>query len=501
MKLFMATLSTETNTFSPMPTAMSGFEEFYLRHGTATQAPPNLMTEALHVWRRRAEEHEWEVIESLAAIAEPAGLTVTATYDTLRAEILSDLERAKGADVILLQLHGAMVAETVEDCEGDILKAVRARCPDAIIGVSLDLHCHLTDAILAAADLVITFKEYPHDDATARAEELFDLALRMTRREIRPVSRMFDCRMLGLYLTKEGEMQSVVREMQALEAQPGILSVSLAHGFPWADVTDVGTRVLVIADRDESLAAETAEQFGRSFFARRHALSTAYPDLDMALDRAAEIPASPVVLADMGDNSGAGAPGDATFALREVMRRGLTSIAAGLFWDPIVVRICADAGVGADLSLRLGGKVGPDSGDPLDIQARVMRISSGLGQHLGEGIEPLGTMVWLKMDGEIDLLVNDLRTQVYHPEAFEQMGIALSSKRLVVVKSTFHFYAPFKAIASQVIQVATPGGASPDFRNFEYRRGGAECWPFVDNPLKVNTQKTSQAKERDRTFV
>lgn len=501
MKLFMATLSTETNTFSPMPTAMSGFEEFYLRHGTATQDPPNLMTEALHVWRRRAEEHYWDVTESLTAIAEPAGPTVTATYDALRGEILSDLERAQGADVILLQLHGAMVAETVEDCEADILGAVRARCPDAIIGVSLDLHCHLTDAMLTAADLVITFKEYPHDDATARAEELFDLALRMTRSEIRPVSRMFDCRMLGLYLTKEGEMQSVVDEMQALEAQPGILSVSLAHGFPWADVADVGTRVLVIADGDESLAAETAEQFGRSFFARRDALCAAYPDLDTALDRALAASAGPVVLADMGDNSGAGAPGDATFALREVMRRGISKVAAGLFWDPGVVRICADAGEGAQLSLRLGGKVGPDSGDPLDIQARVMRIASGLGQHLGEGIEPLGTMVWLRMAEGIDLLVNDLRTQVYHPEAFQQMGIELSSKRLVIVKSTFHFYAPFKAIASQVIQVSTPGGASPDFRNFEYRRGGAKCWPFVEDPLGVVMQKAPKNTEKDQLSV
>lgn len=451
MKLFMATLSTETNTFSPMPTAMSGFEEFYLRHGTATQDPPNLMTEALHVWRRRADALGWQITESLAAIAEPAGPTVAATYDALCGEILSDLRRTGGADVILLQLHGAMVAEHVEDCEGDILEAIRTQCPDAIIGVSLDLHCHLTEAMLAAADLTVTFKEYPHDDATARAEELFDLALRMTRREINPVSRVFDCRMLGLYLTKAGEMQSVVREMQALEAEPGILSVSLAHGFPWADVADVGTRVLVTADGDATLAAQTAERFGRAFFARRRALCTDYPDLGAALEMAASVPAGPVVLADMGDNSGAGAPGDATFALREVLERKITNVAAGLFWDPVVVRICSDAGEGAELSLRLGGKVGPDSGDPLDIKARVMRVASGLGQHLGEGLEPMGTLVWLRLSGETDLLVNDLRTQVYHPEAFEQMGVALAAKRLVLVKSTFHFYAPFRAIASEVI--------------------------------------------------
>ncbi|MEQ9258114.1 MAG: M81 family metallopeptidase [Roseovarius sp.] len=489
MKFFMAMLSTETNTFSSMPTAMSGFEEFYLRHGTATQDPPNLMTEALHVWRRCAEQLGWQVFESLSAIAEPAGPTVAATYEALRDEILSDLERAGGADVILLQLHGAMVAEHVEDCEGDILAAVRARCPNAIIGVSLDLHCHLTEAMLNAADLIVTFKKYPHDDATPRAQELFDLALRMARQEIRPVCRMFDCRMLGLYLTKDGEMKSVVREMLALEAQPGILSVSLAHGFPWADVADVGTRVLVIADGDGRLASETAERFGRSFFARRHALCARYPDLGTALDRAMRIPEGPVVLADMGDNSGAGAPGDSTVVLREILRRGMTNVAAGLFWDPVAVRICSDAGEGAELSLRLGGKIGPDSGDPIDVRATVMRMASGIGQHLGEGLEPLGTVVWLRLPGQIDLLVNDLRTQVYHPEAFEQLGIALAVKHLVVVKSTFHFYAPFKAIATEVIQVATPGGSSPDFEKLTYRNGGTSCWPFVEDPLQRDLEK------------
>ncbi|MEB8386891.1 M81 family metallopeptidase [Rhodobacteraceae bacterium KMM 6894] len=484
MRLFMATISTETNTFCSMPTAMSGFEEFYLRHGTATQEPPNLMTEALHVWRARAEAEGWEVTESLAAIAEPAGLTTGPTYEALRGEILSDLDGAGGADVVLLQLHGAMVAEGVEDCEGDILAAVRARCPRAVIGVALDLHCHLTARMCAAADLVITFKEYPHDDATPRAEELFDMARLTLAGEINPVMSVFDCRMLGIYMTKESEMARIVQEMHALEAEPGILSVSLAHGFAWADVADLGARVLVIADGDAGLAQETAERFGRSFYERRHALKADYPTMAEALDVAlGEDADRPIVLADMGDNSGAGAPGDATFVLREILKRGLSDVALGLIWDPVVVRICRDAGEGATLSLRVGGKTSAFSGDPVDIEARVMRIASGLGQHLGPGLEPLGCMVWLRIGEDTDLVVNDLRTQVYHPEAFEQMGIRLAEKRLVVVKSTFHFYAPFRAIASRVIQVATPGGASPDFRNFDYRRGGAELWPFMDDPM------------------
>ncbi|MBU3000889.1 M81 family metallopeptidase [Roseovarius nubinhibens] len=479
MRLFMAMLSTETNTFSPMPTGLSGFEDFYLRHGTATQDPPNLMTEALHLWRAKAEALGWEVVESLAAIAEPAGLTVAGTYDRLKAEILGDLTAAGGADFILLQLHGAMVAEHVEDCEGDLLQAIRGLCPDAIIGVALDLHCHLTERMRAASDLMICFKEYPHDDATPRAEELFDMALRLSRRDIQPVMHIHDCKMLGLFLTKQGEMQNVVQEMHALERQPGILSVSLSHGFPWADVADVGARVLVITDADPELARRVAEQFGRSFVARRDAVTTDYPSIETVLGQLTPQGAAPVVLADMGDNSGAGAPGDATFLLRAMLEHGFDNFASGLFWDPIAVRLCQDAGEGAQLQLRIGGKLGRESGQPLDIEAKVMAIRSGLGQHLGPGLEPLGTMVWLKLAGDIDLVINDLRTQVYHPEAFEQLGIDLARKSVVAVKSTFHFYAPFARIASKVIQIGSPGGSCPDFGRFTYTRGGQDCWPQV----------------------
>ncbi len=489
MQLFMATLSTETNTFSPMPTAMSGFEAYFLRHGTATQEPPNLMTEALHLWRARAEELGWNVVESLAAIAEPAGRTTTDCYEELVQEILRDLEAASGADVILLQLHGAMVAEGVDDCEGDLLARVRSICPDATIGVSLDPHCHLTQQILDTSDVVICFKEYPHDDATERAEEVFNLARRTHSGEISPVMRMYDCRMVNLYLTKAGAMRQFVDHMSSLEQKPGILSVSLAHGFPWGDVGDVGARTLVVTDSDAALADRTARQLGQEFFELRNDVISNLMPMDAALEQASHAADGLVVLADMGDNSGGGAPGDSTYLLRAMLERGFTNFATGIYWDPMVVNLCQDAGAGATLQLRIGGKTGVDSGDPVDMKLRVMCIESGLGQHLGKGLEPLGTLVWLRAEGEIDILVNDLRTQVYHPEAFEQMGIELSKKSIVTVKSLFHFYGPFETIASQILQVATPGGTSPRFDNLPF----SKCfnyWPKSADPFE--SQKLAQ---------
>ena len=308
MKLFMATLSTETNTFSSMPTGLSGFKEYFLRHGTATQEPPNLMTEALHVWRARAEELGWEVVESLAAIAEPAGPTTTECYRGLRGEILSDLRKAGDVDVVLLQLHGAMVSEGCDDCEGDILELVRSIRPDAVIGVALDQHCHLTDRMLANCDLIVCFKEYPHDDASARAEDLFDLAAKTLCGDIRPVMASFDCRMVNLYLTKTGKMRDFVRHMHDLEKRHGILSVSLAHGFPWADVEEVGTRTLVITDNNPLLAKKTAETLGQSFFDLRYEVTSTFSTLEDALCEATAAKSGPVVLADMGTIQAVGLP-------------------------------------------------------------------------------------------------------------------------------------------------------------------------------------------------
>lgn len=477
MRLFMATLSTETNTFAAMPTAMSGFQAYFLRHGTATQEPPNLMTEALHEWRARGEALGWQITESLAAIAEPAGRTVAACWHALRDEILSDLSSAGGADIVLLQLHGAMVAEGEDDCEGDLTARIRAAHPKAVIAISLDHHCHLTTRMMEACDLIICFKEYPHDDATARAAELFDLAHRTARGDIRPVMRRQPCGMINMYLTKAEPMRGYTDTLSALEEQPGILSVSLVHGFPWGDVGDVGAQTLVITDDDAPLAEHHATRLADAFYALRAAVSCHTTSLDAALDQAAATPRGPVVLADMGDNSGGGAAGDSTFMLCALLERGLTNIATGLYWDPGVVRICEDAGEGSDLSLRIGGKTGPLSGDPVDVQARVMRIRSGLGQHLGKGVEPLGVMVWLRCAGAVDIVVNDLRTQVYHPEAFTQLGIDLSAKSIVTVKSLFHFYAPFAQIASRIIQVATPGGTCPEFSAIPFTQMTAPFWP------------------------
>jgi len=482
LKLFIAGLSTETNTFSPLPTGMLSFQEGSIHHGDATKDQVHYWTAPLHIWRERAEALGWEVVESLSAHAQPAGLTVKSVYEGFRDEIVADLKAAGGADVILLALHGAMMADGYDDCEGDLMAHLREVCPEAVIGGLLDPHCFLTDLMMEKATLLVAFKEYPHVDVPERAEDLFWLAKDAAEGKTRPVMRDFDCKMILAMPTPVGPMRTYVDEMAAREGQDGILSLSLAHSFPWGDHPRVGARALAICDGDPNQAATVAQQLGRKLFDLREELRIDTPDIQRALDIAEAEPEGPVVLADVSDNAGGGAPSDATFLLRAMIERGMTSVATGLFYDPGAVRICREAGEGATLPLRIGGKHGAMSGEPLDLVVTVKKCASGLTQRFGKLPAPMGEAVWVECEG-IDIVLNDVRSQTFHPEAFEQLGIDLSTRKYVCVKSSNHYQAGFRPIASRVIPVATPGSITPDYANIPYTKRARDYWPAIEEPF------------------
>lgn len=483
MKVFLASLSTETNSFSPLPTGRLGFEEGVVAHGDATRGPVEYWSAPLHIWRKAAETRGWTVHESLTAHAQPAGPTVCAVYEAFRDEILRDLAAAMPVDVVLLSLHGAMIADGYEDCEGDLIAHCRRIAgPRAVIGGLLDPHCHLTQAMLDGATLLVAYKEYPHVDIPERAQDLFRLAADAAEGRTRPVMRDWDCRMICAMHTPYAPMRGLIDEMSAREGEPGVLSLSLAHGFPWGDHPRVGARALAITDGDPALADRLARELGEKLFSLRHAIMRPYPDISGALDRALAATGGPVVLADVSDNAGGGAPSDATFLLEAILDRGITGVATGVYWDPIALRICREAGEGARLNLRLGGKCGPMSGRPLDIAVTVRKLADGLTQRFGSLAAPLGGTAWVEADG-VDIVINDKRTQTFHPEAFTGLGIDLSSKRIVCVKSSQHFHAGFAPIASEVIHVATPGAITPDYANIPYTRRTPDYWPKMENPF------------------
>ncbi len=484
MRIFTASLATETNTFSPVPTDMASFKgTFYAAPGEHPETP-TLCSSPVVVLRQRSKAEGFTVIEGTSTWAEPGGLIRKDVYETLRDEILGQLEAALPVDAVVLGLHGAMVANGYDDPEGDFLARVRAMVgPDAVIAAELDPHSHLTPKRVAAANILAAFLEFPHTDFYERGEHVVDLALRAVRGEIKPVISTFDCRMIAVYPTSQEPMRSFVDKMIGLHGKDGILSVSLIHGFMAADVPELGSRVMVVTDNAPAKGAALAETLGREIQAMRGktAMPMAGVDETLAHIKAAGPGERPFVVADVWDNPGGGVAGDNTVALRAIIAAGFDKVGVATIWDPQAAAFCLAAGAGAVMDLRFGGKAGNTSGQPIDARVEVLRTTESGWQSFGKSQVPLGVAAVVRIVGtEIDVILNTNRTQTFEPDIFTNMGIDFSGKELLLIKSTNHFFAGFKPIAREVLYCRVPGPYPDDPRTTDYRKLVREIWPRVD---------------------
>lgn len=482
IRVFIANLATETNSFSPIPSGALAFSLDHIRRVRAGEIKP-VPNEMLSVYRALYEADGNEVVQSIAAGAEPGAPAVRAVYEELRDMILNDLRAAGRIDVVMLALHGSMTAQGYDDCEGDLLQRVRELAPKAIIGVELDPHCSLTAAMLANADLITVMREYPHTDFADRAADLYQHCVQAARGRIEPVAAIFDCRMIGFFPTKDGVMKQIVDAFRDSAKDARIITAEFVHGFPWGDVPEMGARVLVYTDADPTLAKAEAERLARLVYDRRRELQPAFPDLATSLDHAAGLNGL-TVLGDFADNPGGGAPGDSTFVLRELLDRNATDVAIGAFFDPEAARLCCDAGPGATIRLRLGGKLGPESGDPIDLLAKVIATSEdhactafGMRAHFGRSVA-------IRCRG-IDILIVSTRSQLYGADGFTDLGIPLGDKRLIVVKSSNHYVASFGPLADHIWHMATPGAMNLDFASTPYERLDRPMFPMIDDPWAI----------------
>ena len=484
MRLFIAGLANESNSFSPIPTTVKSFKEYVWHEGDATRFPGNHSTEPLIIWRNLAEAQNIEVIEGFFADAQPGGIIPKSDYEMLRDKILHDANLALPLDMIMVNLHGSMIAEGYEDCEGDLLTSLRQLAGDTtIIGAELDPHCSITPEMTQAADVIITYKQYPHIDAKERAVELFDICLATARKEITPVMATSECRMISAWWTSDEPTKSFVAKMESLEGKDGILSVSFAHGFPWADVPHGAAKMLVVANNNMIKAQNLADTLAKEVWDIREAARPRFVQVDIALDEASQVKDGPVVLSDGSDNPGGGSPSDSTHLLRALLDRGMTNIAAGLFWHPDVVEQCFQAGEGAEIEIALGGRFGSISGDPLQANVKIMALKQKATQTFGTSINTMGRAVWIRIGEATDIVVNDVRTQTFHPDAFTQLGIDLTNKDIVMVKSSQHFRAGFEPIAVKIISVTTPGTLNTNFATVPYKKRPRPWWPLDENPF------------------
>lgn len=483
MRIFTAALATETNTFSPICIDRRAFEaSLYAPPGKHPETP-TLCTAPITVGRRVTAKKGWELIEGTAAWADPAGLVNRQTYEDLRDEILGQLRAALPVDAVVLGLHGAMVADGCEDTEGDLLQRVREIVgPDVLVCAELDPHSHLTARRAAAADFFVFFKEFPHTDFVERAEDLWRIAIDTLEGRVTPVMSVFDCRMIDVFPTSRDPMRSFVDKLMQIERDDAdVLSLSVVHGFMAGDVAEMGTRMLVVTNGKAEKGEALARELGLELFSRRGTYRMPEIDERQAVAQALAAPARPVVIADMWDNPGGGTAGDATVVLEELIARNATDTAIGTIWDPMAVQICMAAGEGAEIPLRFGAKSGPGTGRPIDGIVKVVKLVRNAEMRFGESFAPFGDAVHIRLHG-IDIILNTTRAQSFDPSLFSVMGIDPTSKKILVIKSTNHFFASFSKIASEILYCSAGTPYPNDPARTPYRRARRDIWPMTTDP-------------------
>ncbi len=490
MKVFCATLLHESNSFSPLPTTLANYRrDFCFRPSVGEGGEVLNSNRHDMVHRAVCQAKGYQIVDGIHGGAAPSAPTNRADYETLRDEMMALLKAALPVDMVVLFLHGAQMAVGYDDCEGDILRRVRAIVGlDVPIGVLLDLHCNITDAMVENADVMIACKEYPHIDFLPRSQELVELIAATAEKKIKPVMAFAPVPMLGFFHTTRQPMRGFVDRIQALEKSGRALSISLAHSFPAGDTAHTSAGVLVVTDGDAAKAKALAETLAKEFFALREEISAPIVSVAACLDQALSEKQGPVVIADVSDNTGGGSPGDSTHILRALIERGVQSAALASIWDPVALDLIKKAGVGGRFPLRLGGKTGPLSGMPVDVMAEVLSIRDVATQIVFGGEEKMGPSVAIRCNG-IEVIVAEEREQVMSPHVFSNHGIDPSARHILVVKSAQHFYQEFSKIAPRILYASAPGFIGNDFSHYPYRHLQRPMWPLDKTPFTTHGRR------------
>ena len=477
----------ETNTFSRLSTTLDSYRARYLcLDAGVAKALRGTRTE-MGAFLDAADRFGWALANPIAANATPSGRLTPETWHYLRDTLLGSLDRDGPFDGILLSLHGAMVTETTEDAEGELLAMLRERVGlDMPLCVTLDLHANVTEQMAANASALIAYRTYPHVDMYERGIQAAELLQRAMEGETRPVCLVrhrpqIDGADHGR--SQSGPMAELLRRATRHEQEPGILVVSIQAGFPWADITDTGPSVAVTHDGAEARAVDIAESMMDYVWETRHQRTIEVIRTEEAIARCQAVTAAdkPLVLADFSDNPGGGSYGDSPALLRAIVEAGLKNAAFGVITDPEVVQASIGTGVGGKINVALGGKLDREVTPPFDVKATVISLSDGAFTYEGpmaKGLKAsMGPTAVLRIGG-VDAIVTTHRLQVLDQQIFVSQGIEPTEKTFVAVKSAHHFRAAFEPIASEVILVDAAGINSPDLKRFPYKHVRRPVWPL-----------------------
>ncbi|RPI80386.1 MAG: M81 family peptidase, partial [Planctomycetaceae bacterium] len=456
MRIAFGGVSHETSTFSKTPTTLADFASgFGLFRGDEILKRFRGTNICTGGFIEQLERHGCDLAPLLWGFAYPSGLIRAADYSALKQEFLDrlrhELAEPGGVDGVLLDLHGAMVVEGIADADGDFVAAVRQVIgPDRPLVNTYDLHGNHSQVRVDAVDAIVGFDTYPHIDMAERGREAADLLLATIAGKIRPVMAF---RPIPLFwsapcqVTAHRPMSEVFEMVHAVERRPGVLSITVATGFPWADVPNMGVSIIVVADRDQALAERTADELRDWIWERRATWHRAPVTVADALAQGETLGRYPIILADHADNTGGGAPGDSTEILQTFLDRGLRDSVVLYIVDREVVEAAHRLGVGGVLEADVGGKSDPIQGPPVKMRATVRAVSNGDFTYDGPMYAGLtgnmGRSAWLEQDG-VSVVVVSKTEQPLGPAFALTLGIDCKKMLYIAVKSAVHFRASFE---------------------------------------------------------
>ena len=492
MRLLIAMMKHETNTFSPVPTLLTRFG-----HGpgplygkAAIDAFCGTGT-GLGAYLDLAEREAAEIVLPIAAGASPSGPVEDGAYAHITDTICEAAARG-GLDGIMLDLHGAMVTQSLEDGEGEFLKRLRAIDPVTPTAVSLDMHANLYDAMIANATVVAGYRTYPHIDTYETAKLAGEILLRAIRGEVKPVMAWRNEPMLP-HVMRQGTDDHPNKELQhrcAAMSAEGALAASLFTGFPHADITNAGLSAVVVTDGDRKLAEELRDELLGRAWVEREAFVYKIEPLQQSVARAKAIPPGqpgegPIVLLDHYDNCASGGTMDTTTVLAEIVRQGLEDVAAFAIYDPEAVQQAIAAGIGARVTLSIGGKIKmpaiPTESPPLTVTGTVKTISNGRYKNRG----PMGRGAAMDMGatvvldtGAAEIVLISRHVEPSDLNCLSSLGIDPLQKRYVMLKSRIHWRAGLGPMAKAVVECAGVGVCTSDYGQLKFEKVRRPIYPL-----------------------
>jgi len=478
----------ETNTFNVHKTDYDAFlREGVLFSDEAIRIRGNANTE-IAGFLDVARKHAWTVRHAVSAQAEPAGPVTRDAFERLGGAIVrAAQEEADGLDGILLGLHGAMVTDFSPDGEGELLERLRAVVgPHLPIGITLDPHANVSARMCRCADIVVSFKTYPHVDMRDTARHAAGLLQRTMLGEIRPKTLLARRPMLEEVnggRTDIGPMVGWISEARAHEKTVGALAVSINGAYPNADIPEIGPTVLVTYDGDPMPHRFFAENIAEKIWEARFEILNTFHTVQQAAEIAGRYRGTqPLIIADYADNPGGGGYGDSTALLGALLAAGVEGACFGPMVDPETIQQLHRAGIGEPVRLLLGGKTDARfGGGPLDVTATLLRIADGKligdGPVLG-GLEfSFGPTAVVRIDGVTVLVVSE-PSQMLDLQQFRAFGIDPGAHRVVALKSMQHFRAAFEPIAGEVIVCDSGALCTIDYSRFPYHNVPRPVFPL-----------------------